>query len=281
VVLDGLVASCVPEVLVPESRRLRLVALVHLPLGSGRSPDGRATREQEVLAASAAVLTTSGWTRSWLLERYSLAPDLVHVARPGVDVADLVAGTASGGELLCVGAVLPDKGHDVLLAALAGVAERTWSLTCVGSLARDPAFVDHLGRRAQEAGIGDRVRFTGPLTRADLAKEYAAADVLVQPSLAETYGMVVTEALARGLPVLATRVGGLPEALGRGAGAGTPGLLVPPGDPVRLADALRWWLEDAELRRRLRRAARERRSALSGWSTTARRVSHVLAGVTR
>ena len=67
-------------------------------------------------------------------------------------------------------------------------------------------------------------------------------------SRAETYGMVVTEALARGLPVLATEVGGVTEALGHGEDGTRPGLLVPPGDPAALGAALRAWLEDAELR---------------------------------
>jgi glycosyltransferase involved in cell wall biosynthesis len=87
----------------------------------------------------------------------------------------------------------------------------------------------------------------------------------------------VTEALAHGLPVVATEVGGVPEALGHGADGDRPGLLVPPGDPAALTAALRAWLGDAELRRRLRRAAGERRASLSGWSTTTSALSGVLA----
>ena len=105
--------------------------------------------------------------------------------------------------------------------------------------------------------------FPGPRTGAELDRGYAAADLLVLASRAETYGMVVTEALARGLPVIAADVGGLTEALGHGADGIRPGLLVPPEDPVALGAALRAWLGDAELRRRLRRAARGRRESLS------------------
>jgi glycosyltransferase involved in cell wall biosynthesis len=100
--------------------------------------------------------------------------------------------------------------------------------------------------------------------------------VLVLPSRAETYGMVVTEALARGLPVVAADVGGVPEALGHGADGVRTGLLVPPDDAAALGDALRAWLENAELRRRLRRAARERRESLTDWSTTSSAVADVL-----
>ena len=119
-----------------------------------------------------------------------------------------------------------------------------------GSLTRDPDFVRPAARPADRAGSTDRVRLAGPLTGADLAAAYAAADLLVLPSRGETYGMVVTEALARGIPVLATEVGGLPEALGH----------APDGDRARpagaaatgaLAGALRRWLD----RRRAARPA--------------------------
>jgi glycosyltransferase involved in cell wall biosynthesis len=126
-----------------------------------------------------------------------------------------------------------------------------------------------------------RVRFSGPQTGADLARSYGAADVLVLPSRSETYGMVVTEALARGLPVVAAEVGGVPEALGHGVDGTRPGLLVPPDDAAALRDALRAWLEDDDLRRRLRRAARERRASLSRWSTTTSVVAGVLVGAAR
>ena len=132
-----------------------------------------------------------------------------------------------------------------------------------------------------DAGLDDRVHLAGPRTGAALQHSYAAADLVVLASRAETYGMVVTEALARGVPVLAADVGGVAEALGHAAHGIRPGLLVPPGDPAALGDALRAWLGDAELRSRLRRAARERRGSLAGWSTTATVIAGVLAGASR
>ena len=264
VLLDGLIASAAPEALVPHARRLRQVVLVHMPLGH-RPPDASRrvrAREREVLAAAAAVVTTSAWTRRRLGELYALPADRVHVAEPGVDAAGLAPGTAAGDALLCVAAVTPGKGHDVLLDGLATAADLSWRCACVGSLDRDPAFADGVRRRARDSGLGDRVRFPGPRTGPELDRAYAAADLLVLASHAETYGMVVTEALARGVPVLAADVGGVTEALGHGEDGTRPGLLVPPGDPAALGAALRTWLGDAELRGRLRRAARERRASL-------------------
>jgi glycosyltransferase involved in cell wall biosynthesis len=273
VLLDGLVASPAPDVLVPESRRLRLVVLVHMPLGRDE-PD---EREAQVLSAAASVVSTSAWARNALLSIYSLPGDRVHVAEPGVEAADLAPGTKAGGSLLSVAAVIPGKGHDVLVDALATLAGDRWRCLCVGSLERDPVFVASLRRRAIDGGVNGRVRFSGALPEEDLARSYGEADLLVLPSRSETYGMVVTEALARGLPVVAADVGGVPEAMGRGIDGTRPGLLVPPEDPSALADALRAWLEDADLRRRLRRAARQRRESLADWSRTTSAVADVLA----
>jgi glycosyltransferase involved in cell wall biosynthesis len=277
VLVDGLVGSTAPEVLVPEATRLRLVALVHMPLGHGAGSNGSRGREGAVLSAATAVVTTSAWARRALLDLYLLPEDRVHVAEPGVDTAPISAGTPSAGALLCVASVVPEKGHDVLVDALSTMRDLSWSCLCVGSTARNPAFAERLRRRAREGELEDRVRFVGPRSGAELGRTYATADLLVLPSRAETYGMVVAEALARGVPVVAADVGGVSESLGHGNGGIRPGLLVPPGDVFALAAGLRTWLRDAEVRRSWRRAARERRASLPRWSATTSALARVLA----
>jgi glycosyltransferase involved in cell wall biosynthesis len=274
--VDGLIASVVPDVLVPAARRLRLVVLLHMPLGNVSEGSDAAVQECAVLSAARSILTTSSWCRRWLLCRYPLRPDRVTVAEPGTDVAALAGGTAGGGELLCVGAVSMHKGHDVLLTALAGVADLRWRCVCVGTLDRDPAFVAQLRQRVAADGIGDRVHFIGPRTGENLERLYGAADALVHPSLAETYGMVITEALARGLPVLTTDVGGVAQALGQVSGGRRPGLLMPPGDADALGMAMRRWLVDPMMREQLRAAALERRATLPRWDATADRIAAAL-----
>jgi glycosyltransferase involved in cell wall biosynthesis len=279
--IDGLIASAAPATLVPHARRLRQVVLVHMPLGHHPAEDDAdavRARERDVLAAAAAVITTSAWARRRLGELYRLPPDRIDVAEPGVDAGPLAPGSEDGGALLCVAALTPGKGHDVLLDALTRTADLPWRCAWVGSLVRDPAFAAAVRRRASSNGVGGRIRIAGPRTGRELEREYAAADVLVLASHAETYGMVVTEALARGLPVIATGVGGVGEALGHAGGVARPGLLVPPGDPAALGAALRDWLGDPELRARLRGAARARRAALRGWPATAFDVAGVLVG---
>ena len=279
VLLDGLVASNAPEVLQAQAGRLRLVVLVHMPLGHRPPEDAVPQREGAALGAATAIVTTSAWTRRRLVELYELPEHRVHVAEPGAPAAEPARGTEAGEALLCVGAMSFEKGQDILLEALASIAALPWHCTCVGSLDRDPAFAGDLRRRTLDAALGERVSFPGPLTGADLDRRYGSADLLVVASRVETYGMVVTEALARGLPVVAAEVGGVAEALGESPAGTRPGMLVAPEDPGALAAALSDWLADADLRTRLRQAAARRRESLPSWSTTAAVVAAVLTEV--
>ena len=271
VLVDGLVA--VPPAVLLHADRLRVLVLVHLPLGVARPAD----RDAEcALLRRCAVVTTSAWTRAWLLDHYDLCADRVSVVSPGVDRADPAPGTPSGGRLLVVGRVSSAKGHDLLGEALAAVGDLAWRCVCLGALA-DRSFVAALCGRLAEAGLADRVELRGPRPPGGVRRAYAAADLLVVPSRGETYGMVVTEALAHGVPVLAAAVGGVPEAMGRAPDGRRPGLLVRPGDAAVLGRALRWWLADARLRAGLRDAASARRTTLTGWPEAATRLADVIS----
>ncbi|MEV7241936.1 glycosyltransferase family 4 protein [Streptomyces sp. NPDC093248] len=281
VLLDGLVACGVPEVVVPEAERLRLAVLVHLPLGdeTGLDPAVAAAldaRERVVLRAAAAVIATSDWAVRRIVSHHGLDPQRVHGAAPGADIAPLAPGTDGVSRLLCVAAVTPRKGQHRLVEALAAVTDLPWSCVCVGGLTQDPEYVDRLRGLIRERGLDDRLLLAGPRAGAELDAAYASADLMVLTSYAETYGMAVTEALARGIPVLATDVGGVSEAVGRAPDGGVPGILVPPEDPAALAAELRGWFGEPDVRRRLKAAARGRRAALDGWATTARSLAGVL-----
>ncbi|MFT7840970.1 glycosyltransferase family 4 protein [Saccharothrix sp. BKS2] len=257
--LDGLVACAAPEVLRPHTGRVRVVVLVHLPLADEVGLPARVAaeldaRERECLRSADAVVATSPAAAARIAAHHGLRG--VHVVVPGVDPAPPAVGTDGSSRLLCVASLTPRKGHDVLLAALRGV-DAPW--TC--------AFV---GPGEPPAGLDDRVEVTGPLTGAALADRYARADLFVLASRAETYGMVVTEALSRGLPVIASAV---PDALGGG------GLLLPPGDVGAFTRALRRWFADDRWRADLRALARARRAELSTWDSTARDLAVVLANL--
>lgn len=260
VLVDGLIAS---EALLPETSRLRIVVLLHMPVGDDH--------ERAVLSGAATVVTTSDWARGRVQGR------VVTVAAPGSDLAPPATASGSGGELLCVGAVVRAKGQDVLLDALAELTHLDWRCTVVGALDLDPRFVDDLRDRARDVGIGDRVRFTGALVGRHLEDAYAGTDLLVTASRRESYGMSVTEALARGIPVVTTDVGGLSEAVGSAPDGSRPGLLFRGGDSTALAAHLERWLGDPQLRAQLRRSAAGRRETLGSWAETGRQVAGVLA----
>ncbi|WP_405824208.1 glycosyltransferase family 4 protein [Streptomyces sp. NBC_01390] len=284
VMLDGLVACGVPEIIVPEAERLRLAVLVHLPLGdeTGLDPVVAAeldALERTTLRAVPAVIATSDWAVRRLVSHHGLAPERVHMAAPGADIAPLASGTDGVSRLLCVAAVTPRKGQHRLVEALAAVTDLPWSCVCVGGLEQDPEYVAELRALIARHGLEDRLHLAGPQAGAQLDASYAAADLMVLTSYAETYGMAVTEALARGIPVLATDVGGLPEAVGRAPDGGVPGILVPPENPAALAAELRGWFGEADVRRRLKAAARGRRAALDGWAATARSLAGVLGRI--
>lgn len=269
VLVDGLVVSAMPHVFLPAARRLRLVALLHV------SPTKQI--EGEVLSTVDAVIATSSWTREKVLSTYTVPADRVHVAHPGVDSAEPARGSPEGRRLLCVATVAEHKGQDILLDALIRIAELPWHCTFVGPLDREPDFVDRLYRRLQTTSVAERVTFTGPLDPAAVSDEYANADLVVLASRSETYGMVLTEALARSIPVVATTVGGISEAVGTASDGTAPGLLVSPDDPAALAAGLERWLQDSQLRQRLRAAARDRRGSLPTWRASAEQVAEVLA----
>jgi glycosyltransferase involved in cell wall biosynthesis len=278
VLIDGLIASSAAAQLLPHTRRIRMTVLLHMPLATALDThhDAGAQRsERAVLRAAAGVVVTSEWTRQQLLTRYAIPARRVHVARPGVDRVAAPARPVRG-HLVCVGVLGRHKGQDILVEALADLADRDWHCVLAGALDRDPGFVDQLQTRITRLGYGHRVRLEGVLTGAALSHAYTTADLLVAPSRTETYGMAVTEALAHGVPVIAAAVGGLPEALGSTADGTRPGQLVPPGDPAALAAALGDWLGDERHRHRLRAAAQQRRSTLPGWEQTTQEVANAL-----
>ncbi len=279
VLVDGLALGALPDEIERQSSRLRIVALVHLPLAAqiGIDPDTAArlkVTERRALAAVSHVVVT-GSTTVAVLADYGVRPDRIAVVEPGTDRVPLARG--SGGplpHLLSVASLTPGKGHEILLRALARVSHRNWRLTCVGSLGRHPPTVERLRARLEEGGLEDRVSLVGEQDAARLDVSYDRADLFVLATLHETYGMAVAEALARGLPVISTTTGAIPDLVGRDAG-----LLAPPGDVEALAKALSRVLGDARVRDRLAEGARRARDRLPMWDAAFDKMAAVLERV--
>jgi len=273
VLIDGLVAGRVPEELESSAPRLRVVVLAHMVSASFPGADRRAIEDEcRALRAARKVIVTSPWTRSELVNRGLVPPERIVVAAPGADAAPPAEGTRDGRALLCVGVVSAHKGHDILVEALGALhAPPTWRCTIVGSTAADPAFVERITSRAVELGVADRITMTGALADDDLNAAYRAADLLVAPSRAESYGMAIADALARGIPVIASNVGGIPLTVSPGRAA----ILVPP-EPQALSRALERWMLDPALRRTLKAEAVRSRTSLPRWRETVDRVAEAL-----
>lgn len=273
VLLDGLVARRIPAAVEAEAERLRVVVLAHMVSAAfpAAHPDD-VEGERRALCAARHVIATSDWTRDEVTAHAGVPGERITVAVPGTDDAPAAEGTPSGTALLCLGVVAPHKGQDVLVDTLA-LLDRTPSWTCMiaGSLTTHPAFAQRVRDIAAGAGVADRVRMPGVLTGAELADAYRRTDLLVAPSRVEASGMAIAEALRRGIPVVATSAGGIPQTVAGGAAT-----LVPPGQPAALRDVLDRWMTDPSLRRRVKAEALGARTRLPRWADTAAVVADAL-----
>lgn len=279
VVIDGLAFGALPDVAAQHRQRLLLIALVHHPLGLETGLSAEASRrlldsERQALDSARKVIVTSPGTRRVLLDQ-GLIVDPAVVIVPGSEPAALSSGSRSERvRLLCVASVVPRKGHDVLVRALSTLRDLPWDLACGGSLERAPDYGTSLQKLIQERGLHERVEFLGECSEAQLTEQYASADVFVLPSYYEGYGMVVAEAIARGLPVVATDTGGIAELVGEDAG-----IVVPPGDESALTNALRVMIGDTRARASFAAGARYRRSHLPSWDGAGAAMESVLLEV--
>jgi glycosyltransferase involved in cell wall biosynthesis len=211
------------------------------------------------------------------LVRDGVEPERVVLVEPGTDPARPARGSAGGPlQLLCVATLNYGKGHDVLFRALADVPQQNWRLTCAGSVQRDADTSEKLHALLRTLQLEDRVALAGELDAVALEECYHRSDLFVLATRHETYGMAVAEALARGLPVISTTTGAIPQLVGDEAG-----LLVPPGDAAAFAAAITRVLGDSELRARLAAGARRAAERLPTWDAAAGRMSAVLGAFAR
>jgi glycosyltransferase involved in cell wall biosynthesis len=271
VVIDGLALGGMPQLVTAQAGRLRLVALIHHPLAmetglSAADQQRLFEAEQVALAAVDRVIVTSSSTARALAE-YSIAAEHIGIVPPGTDPAPLATGSGSTTlKLLCVATLTPRKGHAVLFDALATLRELDWQLQCVGSHSRSPETAVQLRSQLAELALERRVQLIDEITAVQLAAYYHHADLFVLPSHYEGYGMVLAEAVARGLPIVSTAAGAISDTVPKDAA-----VLVPPGDSTALALALREILTDATQREALARGARAARRRFTDWPTAGAR----------
>ena len=279
VLIDGLAFGVLSDLAAAEAERLRLVALVHHPLAleSGLSPadaERLAASERQALSHVRAIVVTSEMTAATLERDYGVDRASITVAMPGIDRPASVKahhGDAAP-NLLAVATVTPRKAYDVLIDALAQIADLEWHCTIAGSLDRAPDTTAAIRRQIEDNGLTGRIDLIGEVT--DPAPLYADADIFVHPSRYEGYGIVLAEALAHGVPVVATLAGAIPDVVPDDAG-----LLVPVDDPAAFADALRLLIGNPVIRRRFADGAAVAAMCFATWPDTAARIASALDAV--
>jgi glycosyltransferase involved in cell wall biosynthesis len=279
IVIDGLALGVLPELAGLRGRN-PLLGLVHHPLAleTGLAPEEaerfRAS-ERAALAGMQAIIVTSPAIARVLIADYGVSPDVLSVARPGSDrVPCARGGSRDVVALLSVGIIVPRKGYDVLVAALATLDGLPWRLTIVGDRRRDPGEAARLDAEILRHGLTARIAIEGAVSAERLAELYSAADVFVLASRYEGYGMAFAQAIACGVPVIGTTAGAIPETVPAGAG-----LLVPPEDAAALAAALRRLISDRDARARLAGNARAAANLLPTWAASAAVFARAIEGV--
>ena len=274
--IDGLALPGFAPCLSGHTGRIAIVAIIHHPLAleSGLSAaDSAALRKIECASMVHAdgIVTTSAATVA-LLSGYGVEKDKISTVVPGTDSAPRALGsTGDVVQLLCVGILVPRKGHRVLIDALSDIAGLPWRLLCLGSKERDPETAAALERHIADCNLSDRVVLAGEADDTALETAYASADVFVLASALEGYGMAFAEALARGLPVVGSGAGAVQDMVPESAG-----IVIPVGDRLALAEALTRVIGDRALRGRLADGAHAAGQRLPDWASAGREFAAAL-----
>jgi glycosyltransferase involved in cell wall biosynthesis len=280
VMIDGLAYGALPAECITRLRA-PIVALVHHPLFlEAGLPKPRQDKlfalEKAALGLAKRIIATSATTARTLAADFTVPRDKITVAEPGTDPAPRATGSIGPPRLLAVGSIVPRKAYDVLVRALEPLKASDWQLTIVGATDRSPEALNALYAALRETALGRRITIVGPREPAELATFYASADVLLMPSLYEGYGMVLAEAMARGLPIVCTTGGAAAETVPDGAA-----IKVAPGDAGALTVAIGSVLSNATQRRHMAETSWAAGQKLPRWTDTARRIAGVLRDVVR
>lgn len=279
VVIDGLIASAAPaEIQAAAAAGTRVYILFHLSLlAESRLPPEETerlrVRERQALQGAHTVICTSAWAAQDVVNRYGPLP--TRVLLPGTEPASPAVGSTPL-QLLLLASITPRKNHLAILRALSGLRNLPWRVSIVGPDTANPGYANKVREFAANAFEEDRVQVIGARTGDELESIWSATDLLLLVSRAETFGMVVTEALAHGIPAVVGAGTGSQEALAL-AGTVLPGTAVEPDDHHGLEAVLRRWLTDPRLRTAWREAAAVARDRLPTWNQTAHHMQRILA----
>lgn len=283
VLVDGLVFGACPEQIERVAHRLTVVGVIHHLLAAETGLDETAVvgileREGRAMRAASGLLASSfGIGRA--IAAYGVPRERIAIVTPGTDAAPRAEGSrgrpgakrSTPVELLCVGSLIPRKAQDVLIDAVAELRLLPWRLTCVGSDTVAPDYVTALREQLEISGLTEEVTLAGELDDRRLEEAFQKADVFVLATRHEGYGMAVAEAVAAGLPVVATPTGAIPDLVDA-----TSGVIVPIDDVDALTAALARVIGDDAVRTSLAAGAARRRDTLPRWDDSARGMAGAL-----
>lgn len=270
--VDGLALGVLPELVPLLAKRHPLVGLIHHPLAleSGLNPDQASALEEsekQSLAHVQQVVANSPKTARDLIYVYDVPVHRVTVVLPGTDRNAAAQKNVSKPkqssrpiQLLSVGSVIPRKGFHLLVEALQPLKSLSWTLKIAGDVTRDPHAFAHLQDVIRRCSLEERIQVSGAISDVELQQSYAAADVFVLASLYEGYGMVFAEAMANGLPIVATTGGAIADTVPKKAG-----VLVEPGNVAALSHAIQRLIADDAYRLQLAQGARSAAKKQPTW----------------
>ncbi len=266
--IDGLAYGAFDDMLLVALKNHCVIALVHHPLCFETGIDESAAnnlRQSEKAALDYAhhIVVTSEATKQTLIYDFCIEHEHITVAEPGVEAAPLAENRTSAKNILSVGSVIARKGYDVLIEALAGIKHLDWHLKIVGDTSRSTAIVEQLQLQIIANGLDNRVTLAGALQQPDVNSAYLDADIFVLSSHYEGYGMVITEALSRGLPVIST-----PTGIGLDTRYQDALTIVPCNSPHTLQNEILKMLTDDVYRNHMRMKSEACRLKLPTWEHT-------------
>ena len=280
--IDGLAYGALP-ISALEALNAPIVALVHHPLGleEGLNPSEKAhllKTEEKALALAEHIVAPSHGTARELTRLFSVPDRKITIAEPGILRGTRSKGAEAGEPLhvVTVGTLTPRKGYGVLIDALNLVRNLPWRATIAGSLDRSPETAALVRRKLAEYGLEERVQLAGQLDEATLSSLYSSADIFALASFYEGYGMAFAEAMAHGLPVVASGEGAVRDTVPDSAG-----FVCAAGDVAAFAEALRVLLSNAPLRNQKAEGAWRHGRTLPDWAHTADTIAHVLKQAAR
>ena len=286
-VIDGLALGALPNLAIELAKRHPLIALIHHPLAFefGLSDQEiKSLMQSEMLALQQVVqiIANSPTTARDLIQHFDIRPEIIVVILPGTDriphLEPRLQGYAEPTDrvnLLAVGSIIPRKGFHYLIAALEPLVDLQWNLTIAGDNSRHLASYELLMTDIKYFHLESRVQVLGAVSNKELENLYTHSDVFVLASLFEGYGMVYAEAMAYGLPIIATTGGAIPNTVPKDAG-----LLVPPADIPALTAALKTLIQDPPYRARLSRGALQAASQQPTWDYAVQQFTAVIARLT-